>query len=179
MSLKDIADALRGLYVPNLVLVPAEKIVVCSGAYEAEDVVSESTTAGTAWRFSGCARKPGGGGYIMGALVVAQTTNIAGWFSMFMHTKTPTCALNDDAANTAPIAANKEIYLGRINFDACSDLGSGAPDAIATPSTSGGLPIPFVCQPNSTDLYGVMVIRNAVDLADNTWLRVTLAIERY
>lgn len=163
----------------QLVAVADEKIVLCSGAYDAEDVVSESTTAGKAWHFANVARVEGGGGYLMDSVLLAQTTGIAGWFSLYLFTRKPTCALNDDAANTAVLAADRKYFVARIDYPACSDLGTGAPDTSATPSTIGGLPKSFVCEKGSRDLWGVMVIRNAVDLADSTWLRASLNIEQY
>jgi len=179
MSIESLEKLLEERLLPtSLIEVADEKIVVCSGAYDAGDVVSESTTAGTPWLFRNVVRENGGAGRIHDALVLAQTTAIASVFSMFLHKARPTCALNDDAANTAFILADKDIAVVRIDFTACDDVGTGMSESTATPSTYGKLPKTFVCNPHSRDLYGVMAIHNAVDLADNTILRVILWIEQ-
>lgn len=172
-------ETLKILYSPKLVTVFSEKIVLASGAYTPEDVVSESTSAGTSWGFGGMAKSNGGGGYITQGLITAQTTNIASWFSLFLFTRPPTCELQDAAANTAPLLADRHIYVGRIDFPACDDIGTGMSETIATPSTVGKLPMAFVCDGESADLYGVLAIRNGLDLADLTVLRITLTVEQY
>lgn len=179
--LDDILKVLRGQYQPTLVMVPAIKHIRANDAHTAEDVVSESATdgEGTCWEFPHCVRKNGGAGRIVGATVLAETTNIGGWFSLLLHTKTPTAELDDAVTNTAPIAADRDFYAGRIDFAACTDLGGGFQDQEASPSTVGRLPKYFTCAPNDTSLYGITVIRNAVDLADYTWLKFILAIEQY
>lgn len=179
--LKDIYNAIVGKWEPSMVRVVAEKVIPVAGdAYDIFDVISESATngAGTAWKFINMAKKNGGGGYITTAVIQAQTTNIASWLSLFLFTKTPTCELDEDAANTAPIWADRMFYLGRIDFPACSDIGTGMSETIATPSTVGNIPIGFVCEHDTRDIYGVLAIRNAVDLADNTTLTISLIVEQ-
>ena len=177
--LDEILSAIKGQYQPSLVIRYDVKGILATGAHVAEDVVSESASAGTCWTFKNCVRKKGGAGKIVGGLVVAETTNIGGWFSLLLHTKTPTAVLNDGITNTAPILADREAYIGRINFNACTDLGTGSQDANSSVSTFGGLPIHFVCEDDDVNLYAIAVIRNAVDLADNTWLKFAIAIEQY
>ena len=163
----------------QLVSVSDTKTVLSSGAYDAEDVVSEATTGATPWRFHNAARYPGGGGRIHDALILAETTAIGSWFSLFLHTKTPTCALGDDVANTAFIIGDIDIAIVRIDFPTADDIGTGMSETTATPSTVGKLPKTFVCAPLDTDLYGVLVIRNALDLADSTKLKIILNIEQF
>ena len=179
LGLEDIREALRELWIPKLVVVSQEKIVVSSGAYEAGDVVSESVSAGTAWRFVGMAKKAGGGGYITKGLVMAETTAIASRLSLFLFTDTPTCALNDDVQNTAPLKADRNIYVGRIDFPACDDVGAGMSESMVTPSTVGRLPVAFVCKHDSLDLYGVLAIHGTEDLADFTTLTIVLTVEQF
>uniref|UniRef100_A0A6M3KK61 Uncharacterized protein n=1 Tax=viral metagenome TaxID=1070528 RepID=A0A6M3KK61_9ZZZZ len=164
-------------WTPTMVEVIDEKIVLCSGAYDAEDVVSESTSVGKPWLFKNMAKVNGGGGYITGASITAETTAIASWFSLFLFTVMPHCALNDDVANTAPLLIDRMFYVPRLDFNSCSDLGSGMSEASLS-SGNGGLPRAFVCHPESRDLHGVLVIRNAVDLADSTKLTIKLIVEQ-
>ncbi len=172
-------DERIGRVAGQLVSISDEKILIADGDYVADDVVSESITVGTPWLFQNVARVPGGSGYIMDSVLLAQTTNIAGWFSLYLFTRRPTCELSDGIPNTAVLAADRKYFVKRIDFPACSDLGTGSPDTDATPSTVGGLPKSFVCEKGSRDLWGVLAIRNVVDLANDTWLRVTLNVEQY
>lgn len=182
MNLPELGNLfISRLHTPKLVVVHSEKLALCADDYNAEDVVSESAGAdATPWTFRNCAKVNGGGGYIVGALIQAETTAIGGWFSLYLHAGMPTCALGDDVQNTAPILADREFYVGRIDFVACTGLGTNEMDsAEASPSTVGNLPKVFVCAPTSRDLQGVLVIRNVVDLADTTVLHITLWIEQY
>ena len=180
-NFQSVEQAVRDAWRPKLVSVADEKTVLANGAYTAEDVVSENVTVALGaqpWTFRNAARENGGGGIIYDALILAQTTAIASWFSLFLHTGIPTCELGDGVANTAFILADRGIAVGRVNFPICDDIG-GMSDTQSTPSTVGGLPKSFVCQKGSRNLYGVLVIRNAVDLADSTKLRIILNIEQF
>ncbi len=178
-NLTSVVSAIKGLWQPRLVEIGDEKTVISSGAYDAEDVTSESTSIGTPFIFKNAARVAGGGGRIIDAFVLAETTAIASWFSLFVHKSYPNCALNDDVANTAFLLRDRGNAVVQIDFPACSDLGTGMSASIVTPSTVGNLPKSFVCPKGSRDLYGVSVIRNAVDLVDNTILRYVLWIEQF
>lgn len=177
--LQDIYNAIVGKWEPSMVKVVAEKLVLCSGDYHTEDVVSEATSGAIPWHFPNAAKKNGGGGYITTAIVTAEATGISSWLSLYLFTATPTSELNDDVKNTAPIFADRFIYVGVIDFPACSGLGTNEMDgSIASPSTVGNLPMGFVCEPSSRDLYGIMVVRNIVDLTDKSALTVSLIIEQ-
>jgi len=176
---ENVEDAIASLWQPGLVKVFSEKKPLASGAYTAEDVVSESTTLGQPWNFQNCARIAGGGGRIHDALILAETTNIASWFSLFLHTAHPTCNLQDAAPNTAFALADRGIAVVRIEFPACDDIGSGMSETVSTPSTVGNLPKTFVCETGSRDLWGVLAIKNAVDIADTVFLRIVLIIEQF
>jgi len=180
-------EILKGLrdsvYSPSIVEVVDEKIVIAAGAYTAGDVVSNAvsggTPAATPWRFENVVKELGGAGRIIDALILAETTAIASVFSLFIHNDVPTCELDDADANTAFLKADRGIAVVRIDFTACDDVGTGMSESTATPSTYGKLPKVFVCRPDSRDLWGVLAIQNAVDLADNTTLTIKLWIERY
>jgi len=180
--LQEILDVLKDkLWTPSLVDVWDEKIVLANGAYTAGDVVSENVDAANGaqhWTFRNVVRKPGGSGIIHDALILAQTTAIASVFSMFLHKDIPTCELGDGVTNTAFLLADRGIAVVRIDFTACDDVGTGMSESTATPSTYGKLPKAFVCKTGSKDLYGVLAIHNAVDLADTTVLRVALLVEQ-
>jgi hypothetical protein len=178
-NFESIEEALKGLWKPSLVEIPCEKVVLCNGAYDAGDVVAEAAAGSLPWVFNNVAKKNGGSGYIVGALLQAETTAIASIFSLFLHSGIPTCALNDDVANTAPLKADRLIYKGRIDFPVCTSIGTGMSETMATPSTYGKCPLPFICKPNSRNLYGVLAIQNALDLADSTVLRISLIVDQH
>lgn len=177
--LQELIDAVRGQWRPTPVIIRSEKRPLASGAYTINDVVSESATTGTAWHFRNVAKRDGGGGYIVGCLITAQATAIASEFTVFVHNAPPTCVLNDGITNTAPVVADRNIYLGRIYLDASDDIGTGMSETEASPSTPGRLPKMFVCQPGSRDLYCILAIRNVVDITDTVFLTVSLLVEQW
>jgi len=83
--------------------------------------------------------------------------------------------LNDNAANTAILAADMTNYIGRIDFLAMEDLG-GYSESIVTTSTYGNLPIAFILE-EGKDIYGVLVTRDAItgEVASMT-MTITLSI---
>jgi len=184
MSIEDIEEVLtEKLWSPKLVVVHSEKVVLAAAEYVIGDVVSEniSSAAGAKpWVFKDCAKVNGGGGYITHALIQAQTTAIGGWFALHLHNDMPTCELGDGIPSTCPILADRAIYQGMIDFPVCTGIGTNEMDSSeAVPGTVGRLSKAFVCRQDSKELQGVLVIRNAVDLADTTTLYITLWIEQY
>ena len=159
--------------------VSVTKVITTGGAYTAEDVVSNSTSAGTAWTFSAIARQNGASGYITEAHVLSETTAITPRFSLYVFTATPTCALNDNAANTALLWADLANYVGKIDFPAMEDLGTGKTEAVATLSTVGNLPLAFTCAAAADDLYGVLVARDAFTQTAGDDVVVRITCEQY
>lgn len=181
-NLPDILEALEErLRPPTIKQITVEDVMDASAAYSAGDVVTanETDTTGYPWEFKNVARINGGSGYITNLHIVAETTNIASQFTLLLYTSFPTCELDDQAPNTGPLIADRHIYVGKIDCPAASDVGSGASDTTATPSTVGSLPMAFVCNPSSRSLWGVLTIRNALDLSAATILQITLTAEQY
>ena len=162
----------------ELIRVSASKALAAAGDYAAEDVLSESATTGQVWIFKDMAGKDGGSGFIVKAQALLQTTALTPRVTLYLFTAMPTTNLIDNTANVAPAFANWEIYAGRIDFNALSDLG-GMSEAIATPSTGGNLPLSYVCAHGSNDLYGILVTRDAItgEVATNT-LAIVLEAEQ-
>lgn len=136
--------------------VAVTKAVAAAGDYAAEDVLSESASAGTAWIFRGM----GGSGYIVKAQVICETTGQTHRLTLYLFDTLPTSQLYDNIANTAVLHADKDNYIGRIDFPAMEDLG-GDSEAIATPSTVGNLPLEFRTKGEVQALYGILVARDA------------------
>lgn len=137
--------------------IKVNKVLVADGNYSAEDVLSESKTAGTAFIFRNC----GGSGFIVKATVRLKTTALTPRLTMYLFDTLPTSTLNDNAVNTAVINADKDNYIGRIDFSALEDLG-GVSEAVATPSTYGNIPLAFRAKDGNGTLWGVLVTRDAI-----------------
>lgn len=161
--------------------VSTTKVLAAASAYHAEDVLSESASngVGTAYTFSAVARGDGASGYITRASVISETTNVTPRLTLFLFTATPTCELDDHAANTALKHADLANYIGKIDFPATEDLGTGDSEAVATPSTYGNLPLPFTCPVSADDLYGVLVTRDAFTQTAGDDMTIVLTVEQY
>ncbi len=140
--------------------VSVTKAVAAAGNYTAEDVISESASAGTPWQFDDLISHDGGNGYITRAHVIIETTSQVQALALYLFTATPTSELDDNKANTALVHADLANYVGRIDFPILSENG-GDSESVATPSTAGNLPLPFKCAENSRTLYGILVTVDA------------------
>ena len=140
------------------------RALAAAGDYAAEDVLSDSATdgVGTAISFTGIGKSEGAAGYITKASILCSTTGLTPRLTLFLFNTTPTCELDDNAANTAVLAADQANYIGHIDFPGMEDLGTGMSQTIATPNTSGNLPLAFNCAADSKTLYGVLVTRDAI-----------------
>jgi len=136
--------------------VAVTKAVAAAGNYSAEDVISESATVGTVWTFRGLP----GSGYITKAQVICETTAQVQRLTLYLFKALPTSILNDNVPNTAVLHADKDSYIGRIDFPAMEDLG-GDSDSEATPSTYGNLPLAYETGGPDRALYGILVTRDA------------------
>ena len=163
----------------RLVTVTLTKALAAAAIYHAEDVISESAAAGTDWDFTAVAKVNGGTGYIVKAQALSETTAVTPRLTLFLFNAAPTCAVNDHAANTAVLHADKANYVGRVDFAAMEDLGTGDSGTIATPSTAGNLPLAFQCATAADDLFGVLVTRDAFTQTATDDLTIVLTVEQY
>jgi hypothetical protein len=132
--------------------------LAAAGNYTAEDVMSNSASAGRPWRFD----RLGDAGYITKAIALCTTTGLTPRLTLFLFAERPGCVLNDNVANTCIIAGNRGSYIGKIDFPAMEDLGTGISDTIATPNTVGNLPLAFYTRRPLATLWGVLVTRDAI-----------------
>lgn len=151
----------RVRYTQQLLVSTLTKEVAAVGDYAAEDVLSESASAGTAWSWAATKLK-GGFGYISKAQVICEVTGLTPALTLYLFKDTPTCNLNDNVANTALLHADLDNYIGKIDFPAMEDLGTGDSETLATPGTYGNLPLSFVCALDDTTIYGVLVTHGAI-----------------
>ena len=153
--------------------VKVTKAIAAAEDYVAEDVLSESVSAGTVWAFVGM----GGSGYITKAQVICETTAQTPRLTLFLFDTLPTSNLNDNVANTALLHADLDNYLGKIDFPAMEDLG-GDSEAVATPSTYGNLPLAFGTKSPTDTIYGILVTRDAIaDEVDGDDYTIILTVE--
>ena len=158
------------------ITVSVTRTIAAAGDYAAEDVVSDSTSAGTAMTFS-IGKNKGAGGYITKAGVLCSVTALTPRFTLYLFNNTPTSNLNDNAANAAPVTADRASYIGKIDFPATEDLG-GNSEVLITPSTIGNLPLAFNCDEDDASLYGILVTRDAITgESANMTIVVTLTSE--
>jgi len=158
--------------------VAVEKAIAAAGNYAAEDVISESASAGTAWTFAGLGRANGAYGYITKAKIEWETTALTPRLTLYLFNAAPTTELDDNKANAAPAWADRTQYVGKIDFPALEDLG-GVSEAVVTPSTTGNLPLAFKCASDADDLIGILVTRDAITgEAAGESIRITLTVEQ-
>ena len=129
-------------------------------AYAAEDVISESTSAGTTWKFADVVYSDGAGGVIVKAVVQCDDTDITPKVTLYLTNVTPTGELDDNKANTNPVyATESDNYQGRLDFPALDDLG-GPSEAELVPGDPGmpkpssawrGLRTYMVCSSSGAD----------------------------
>ncbi|MCH7553548.1 MAG: hypothetical protein IIC82_06100 [Chloroflexi bacterium] len=164
----------------NMMTVSVTKALAAAGDYAANDVLSESASAGTVWTFGSVVRANGGSGTIVKAIALLETTALTPGITLFLFSVAPTSALNDNVANTAVLHADQANFIGRITFPAMADLGTGDSEALATPSlATGNLPLAFNVASGDRAIYGIAVTRDAItgEVATDE-LIIKLTIER-
>jgi hypothetical protein len=161
--------------------VSVTKALESASAYDAEDVLSESDTnaAGTAWTFSGIFRANNTGGYLTKVAAVCETTNVTPRLVVFIFNAAPTCELDDHAANTAPLHADLGKLVAIVELPAMKDIGTGDSYAIASPSTTGNLPLWVDSASDADDLIAVVATRDAFTNTATNDLKISLTLEQY
>ena len=155
--------ARQALVSTEKVTVSVTKALTAAANYDANDVMSENASSGTAWTFNSVVRGNGGSGTIVKAIALLETTALTPGLTLFLFSALPTSELDDNKANTAVLHADEANYVGRITFPAMADLGTGDSESMVTPSlTSGNIPLTFNCATGDSALYGVVVTRDAI-----------------
>ena len=164
----------------RLVTISTTKALESAVAYSAEDVLSETDTAsaGTDLDFDAVGKVNGGTGYIVKAQAICETTAVTPRLTLYLFNTAPTSELDDNAANTALLHADLANYIGKIDFPAMEDLG-GDSESVASPSTSGNLPLAFNCASADDALYGILVTRDAFTNTATNDINIKLVVEQY
>lgn len=172
----------KGAIVHGRVKTVSVTKALVGGACIAGDVLSESTTAGAAWTFAAIAGENGGSGYITKVHAILETAAKTPRLVVFLFIATPTCTLNDNAPNTALLHTDLANYVGKVDLPAMETIpaaGAGDSEAVATPSTTGSLPLAFTCASGADDLYAVVATRDAVTPTATDDLVIRLTVEQY
>jgi hypothetical protein len=142
-------------------------------AYAAGDVVSNSTSASVPLVFNGVARFEGGTGRIVGARLYDDSApGTAGDFEMHLYRASPAVA-NDNSA-WAPTDAASLTITAKIAFGTVTVMGAANVAYFVT-----GLDCHFKCGEGLTDLYGVLVARNAYTPASAGVITIELDVEQF
>lgn len=132
-----------------------------------DEVIAHHTSSGVDWDFAFS-----GTGYIVRAWL-ANSADITPRLRLYLFSNPPTGMLDDEGANTNPVTADLPYFLGHIDFPAMQQQGTGDAFALATPNTTGNLPLAF---DNST-IYGVLVQRDATATFTATALTIALTAD--
>ena len=139
------------------------KSLAAAGNYAAEDVLSESATAGTAWHFENIVSENGGTGKIHQVTAHCSTTALTPRIVLYPFNISPVSGqFNDNVANTAVVDGDiRNVLCPPIDLPPMRDYG-GDSESWATPSTSGNLPVVFQCLNSSKDIYIIAVTKDAI-----------------
>jgi len=153
---------------PLALLRPVSKVITASytrpadtTAYAAGDVLADSTSAATILTFSGVSRA-NGLGYLIDGVTLVYSTAPATKADLELWLFDTSITIQNDNAAWNPTDSDLEKSLGYVSL-----LGSGA--IVAAPSGSNGNMIQHVeakvksraSASSSTNLYGIVVVRNA------------------
>ncbi len=164
----------------KIVPISVVKALAAAADYEADDVMSESATVGTAWNFPNVVGKVGASASIIQAIISLETPTLTPAITLFLFNVVPTSVLNDGIENTAVLEADLANYIGSIDFPALETIGAlGNSSAIVTNADGGNLPSHFKCAVADVDLYGIAVTRDieAGEAAGEN-LTITIVAER-
>lgn len=118
--------------------------------YDAQDVVSNSTTAPTLLTFADVARGNGGSGVILSARHMKNSTGV-GSYRLHLYTVNTVAAINDNAPFTM-LFANRANRIGFIDFNHLQ----GGPGSDSTNALTTFVNLPFVCNASASAIYGML-----------------------
>jgi hypothetical protein len=148
-----------------------------TAAYAAGDVISESTSSGTHWKFDNTVFRNGSSGKITRAVFTDDDNGDTFQATLLLFAVAPTGNLNDNAANTEPLSGTEDDFIGAVELPALKDLGSGYSYAVGVPGDSK-LPLSFKCASGDSAIYGVLVILGSFTPTSGQVFRLTLQIEQ-
>jgi len=98
--------------------------IAAAGDYAAGDVLSDSTSAGVAWRFVNAARVSGGAGIVFNAEINCSVDALVPRFRLWLFNSDPSNSVRNDNAAKSIVAADRAKIIGFIDFPAMIDIGT-------------------------------------------------------
>jgi len=147
--------------------------------YAVNDVISESTGAGTVWTFANVVDAVGKSGYIVLAKALYDSKKTPR-LRIHLYSAAPTCALDDNVANTSVLYADVADWIGTIDLDA---LGDGSADGVSggsdtVQSIRDDLRLQFKCDAASRGLIAVVETLDTFTPVALANLTITLGVEQ-
>lgn len=129
--------------------------IAAAGDYTAGDILSNSTSVGAAWLFTGLARTSGGSGTIYNAEIECSVDTLTPRFRLWLFNSNPSnSVLNDNAAKSI-VAADRSKIIGYIDFPAMIDIGT------VSYTQNQDSRVGFVAS-GSADIYGILETLDAI-----------------
>lgn len=128
--------------------------------YTIGDVIDDDNSADNGWLFADAARFAGGSGFIMEAMLLDssnETTKLSADLLLF---KTQPTSPNDNETNGVSDTDLLEL-IGVVSFDDTNVINVAAGSSGNCVYIAKNIAIPFTCHSSDTDLYGLLVTKNA------------------
>ena len=159
------------------------------GAYGTCDVINDTDCCGDcttayaeAWVFSNMVSGKGEAGNITKARIESESESITPKLTLYLFTQAPTpgalVRLADNTVNNSPCAINVAYYVGKIDWPAMETIGTESYSNMTIPASTGTFRLPFRCHPNSKNLYGILVTRDAFTQTAGDDIIITLTVEQ-
>jgi hypothetical protein len=153
------------------------KTLTSGVAYSTFDVISESQSGGTVWIFSGVVNNINGEGSIKKSIAMLTTSGLTAGLTMHLYKIQPTCNANDNTINTSVALADRDGYVGKIDYPNLYCPGAGASEASSLPGGTS-LPLSFITTSNDTRLYGVVYTKDAFTPYSGASMYISLDVDR-
>ncbi len=176
--LRKLIDLIRErLFPPALVSVSVSKNLVGSANnHDAGDYINDAVAK--SWVLKNIAREPGGSVYITNFKITTEVEGQSFRTAWQVFSREPITALTDDAAATSPAPSDEQFFQGEIAPPALLARGD-ASYTVATPSTTGNLPMAFTCLPGSRDLHLAGITLDATTFSATERMTITAIAERF
>ena len=176
--LRKLIDLIRErLFPPAMVSISVSKqLIANASAHGAGDYLNDTTAQ--SWVLKNAAREKGGSLYITKFQVIAQPESQTFRTAWQVFTRAPITALTDNGAAASPVVSDEQFFEDEIAVPALLSRGAGS-YAVATPSTTGNLPMAVTCLPGSRDLYLAGITLDATTFTATERLTIKVKIERF
>jgi hypothetical protein len=167
MNITSLKNAIASAF-SGLTLQTAGKTVISTAdltrpadtaVYAPLDVVSDSSSAGFMLTFPNMARVNGGSGYVTKAVLQSDSTTMQCSFRLHLYTSTATTVNKTDNAPLVQAYADRNLYVGYIDFDMTGPEGTGS----CVKSVNSMCRLAYTTESTVTALYGVLEMRSFIN----------------